>query len=434
MKRTVVLLGVTLSLTTLLVGCSKKSEPTNNTTQTSTNTSQSMSSTNEANASTENTKETDTHLFDSLSNETKIVLYADIVDERVEEFPGLDQFALSYYQEDNDVYILLNGGAGRVQTVFHLLSSDEGIQPIQTIGYDTANGHADASLDGNTKFVSKDTLYQTYTDRKADFDKAVGSVKEDRNIYLNFVDGLRKTGAPMESADNKLTNEELVVAAYIKNHMQEDQGDNIPIYITRMLGTAILKFNKTDNGYSIDGVQQAVYDKAQIADGKITCTISPSDFKYNNGQSTATLSVDSLQSEFRSYKGMMTLLTNYIKISEELDTRNKQEGMKKQESNSQIDTKNLTEDQAITWVKSYLKSNGATDEELEDTGFKASLSDDGYLIIEMFTWNPAHTSRTIYARFRIDGDGNLQKTVNAMGEEPYETVSTTYLDSAQGGA
>ena len=95
MKRTVVLLGVVLSMT-LLVGCSKKSEPTNNTTQTSTNTSQSMSSTNEANASNENTKVTDTHLFDALSNETKIVLYTDIVDERVAEFPGLEQFALSY--------------------------------------------------------------------------------------------------------------------------------------------------------------------------------------------------------------------------------------------------------------------------------------------------------------------------------------------------
>lgn len=421
MKRTVVLLGVTLSMT-LLVGCSKKSEPTNNTTQTATNTSQSMSSTNEANASNENTKETDTHLFDALSNETKIVLYTDIVDERVKEFPGLDQFALSYYQEDNDVYILLNGGAGRVQTVFHLLSSDEGIQPIQTIGYDTANGHADASLDGNTKFVSKDTLYQTYTDRKADFDKAVGSVKEDRNIYLNFVDGLRKTGAPMESADSKLTNEELVVAAYIKNHIQEDQGDTIPIYMTNLLNKALLKLNKTDNGYSVDGIQQTVKDDYQIKGDKIISTISPSDFTYNNGQSTNTLVLSTLQSEFQSYKGMLTLLTNYIKISEELDNRNKKEALKKQ----QVNTTNLTEDQAISWVKNYLKSNGATEEELADAGFKTLLSDEGYLTIEMFTWTPTHNDRTLAYIYRVNGDGYLQEG-NIANTDSWNTISTSYI-------
>lgn len=422
MKRTVLLLGVTLSMT-LLVGCSKKSEPINNTEQTTTNTSQSMSSTNEASASTENTKETDTQLFDALSNETKIVLYTDIVDERVKEFPGLDQFALSYYQEDNDVYILLNGGAGRVQTVFHLLSSDEGIQPIQTIGYDTANGHADASLDGNTKFVSKDTLYQTYTDRKADFDKAVGSVKEDRNIYLNFVDGLRKTGAPMESADSKLTNEELVVAAYIKNHIQEDQGDTIPIYMTNLLNKALLKLNKTDNGYSVDGIQQTVKDDYQIKGDKIISSISPSDFTYNNGQSTNTLSLSTLQSEFQSYKGMLTLLTNYIKISEELDNRNKKEALEKQ----QVDTSNLTEDQAISWVKNYLKSNGATEEELADAGFKTILSDEGYLTIEMFTWTPTHNDRTLAYIYRVNGDGYLQEG-NIANTDSWNTISTSYIE------
>lgn len=422
MKRTVVLLGVTLSMT-LLVGCSKKSEPTNNTTQTATNTSQSMSSTNEANASNENAKETDTHLFDALSNETKIVLYTDIVDERVKEFPGLDQFALSYYQEDNDVYILLNGGAGRVQTVFHLLSSDEGIQPIQTIGYDTANGHADASLDENTKFVSKDTLYQTYTDRKADIDKAVGSVKEDRNIYLNFVDGLRKTGAPMESADSKLTNEELVVAAYIKNHIQEDQGDTIPIYMTNLLNKALLKLNKTDNGYSVDGIQQTVKDDYQIKGDKIISTISPSDFTYNNGQSTNTLALSTIQSEFQSYKGMLTLLTNYIKISEELDNRNKKEALEKQ----QVDTSNLTEDQAISWVKNYLKSNGATEEELADAGFKTLLSDEGYLTIEMFTWTPTHNDRTLAYIYRVNGDGYLQEG-NIANTDSWNTISTSYIE------
>ncbi|EIB6117672.1 hypothetical protein K9D10_002647 [Enterococcus faecalis] len=408
---------------TLLVGCSKKSEPTNNTTQTSTNTSQSMSSTNEANASNENTKETDTHLFDALSNETKIVLYTDIVDERVKEFPGLDQFALSYFQEDNDVYILLNGGAGRVQTVFHLLSSDEGIQPIQTTGYDTANGHADASLEGNTKFVSKDTLYQTYTDRKADFDKAVGSVKEDRNIYLNFVDGLRKTGAPMESADSKLTNEELVVAAYIKNHIQEDQGDTIPIYMTNLLNKALLKLNKTDNGYSVDGIQQTVKDDYQIKGDKIISTISPSDFTYNNGQSTNTLAFGTLQSEFQSYKGMLTLLTNYIKISEELDNRNKKEALEKQ----QVDTSNLTEDQAISWVKNYLKSNGATEEELADAGFKTLLSDEGYLTIEIFTWTPTHNDRTLAYIYRVNGDGYLQEG-NIANTDSWNTISTSYIE------
>lgn len=422
MKRTVVLLGVTLSMI-LLVGCSKKSEPTNNTTQTATNTSQSISSTNEASASNENTKETDTHLFDALSNETKIVLYTDIVDERVKEFPGLDQFALSYFQEDNDVYILLNGGAGRVQTVFHLLSSDEGIQPIQTIGYDTANGHADASLDGNTKFVSKDTLYQTYTNRKADIDKAVGSVKEDRNIYLNFVDGLRKTGAPMESADSKLTNEELVVAAYIKNHIQEDQGDTIPIYMTNLLNKALLKLNKTDNGYSVDGIQQTVKDDYQIKGDKIISTISPSDFTYNNGQSTNTLAFGTLQSEFQSYKGMLTLLTNYIKISEELDNRNKKEALKKQ----QVDTSNLTEDQAISWVKNYLKSNGATEEELADAGFKTLLSDEGYLTIEMFTWTPTHNDRTLAYIYRVNGDGYLQEG-NIANTDSWNTISTSYIE------
>lgn len=416
------LLGVILSMT-LLVGCSKKSEPTNNTTQTSTNTSQSMSSTNEANASNENTKETDTHLFDALSNETKIVLYTDIVDERVKEFPGLDQFALSYFQEDNDVYILLNGGAGRVQTVFHLLSSDEGIQPIQTTGYDTANGHADASLEGNTKFVSKDTLYQTYTDRKADFDKAVGSVKEDRNIYLNFVDGLRKTGAPMESADSKLTNEELVVAAYIKNHIQEDQGDTIPIYMTNLLNKALLKLNKTDNGYSVDGIQQTVKDDYQIKGDKIISTISPSDFTYNNGQSTNTLAFGTLQSEFQSYKGMLTLLTNYIKISEELDNRNKKEALEKQ----QVDTSNLTEDQAISWVKNYLKSNGATEEELADAGFKTLLSDEGYLTIEIFTWTPTHNDRTLAYIYRVNGDGYLQEG-NIANTDSWNTISTSYIE------
>lgn len=421
-KRTVVLLGVALSMT-LLVGCSKKSAPINDTEKTAIDTSQSMSSTNETKTSTEATEETDVQLFDALPNETKILLYTDIVDERVAEFPGLEQFALSYYQEDNDIYLLLNGGASRIQAIFHLLSSDEGIQPIQMIGYDTANGHGDASLKVNTKFVSKDTLYQAYTDRQADFDKAIANVKEDRDIYLSFVDGLRKTGAPMESADSKLTNEELVIAAYIKNHMQEDQGDNIPIYMTNLLNKALLKLNKTDNGYSVDGIQQTVKDDYQIKGDEIISTISPSDFAYNNGQSTNALSIHTLQSEFQSYKGMLTLLTNYIKLSEELDNRNKKEALEKQ----QVDTSNLTEDQAISWVKNYLKSNGATEEELADAGFKTILSDEGYLTIEMFTWTPTHNDRILAYIYRVNGDGYLQEG-NIANTDSWNTISTSYIE------
>ena len=116
-----------------------------------------------------------------------------------------------------------------------------------------------------------------------------------------------------------------------------------------------------------------------------------------------------------------------MKFSFETKTNISKEKIQEKSSESSIDTKKLTEDQAITWVKNYLLSQGATNEEIDEAGFQTQLSNSGYLEISMYTWTPAHMTKTLAYIYRVNDSGELQEG-SIYNDDSWTTISTDYIE------
>jgi hypothetical protein len=428
------------TLLLILSGCTKKPEPSK-TTSSKEKVKTSQSSTKEKKvdkkAVEESEQEKNKKLFEALPTEVKLVLYVDTVDSRVKEFPGLDNMGIYYYKEGNDIYANLTS-AGKDRPITHFVESDNGVQAVQEVSYDTISEKGDPTFNPatNTAVISKDTLYKTYLQRKADFDKSQSHVeKPTKELYLWFMQALQTTTKTMKNAGGeagKLTDEELVIASSIENHKDKTAP------IASSLNAMYQKWSKIDNGYAMGAIQVNIREESRFRDGNIVSEVSEGG-QFNNGSRTATQSISALREKYTPYKENLTFILNYVKLGEDFE---KQRAEKLSRINgsqdtatstdssdsSTVDTTKLTEEQAITWVKNYLIQNeGWTSEALDEASFKTQLDDDNYLEIDMYTWTPAHQVRNIDTRFRIDGEGNLQKTPYAMGTGDFETVSTTYL-------
>lgn len=100
----------------------------------------------------------------------------------------------------------------------------------------------------------------------------------------------------------------------------------------------------------------------------------------------------------------------------------------KAEETTTVDTLNLTNDQAISWVKNYWLQQGAVPDSNNDIIYKTQFSKDGYLEIVRYTWNLAHTAQTLSDIYRVNEKGYLQEGNAYSGSgEPWETISESYL-------
>lgn len=114
-------------------------------------------------------------------------------------------------------------------------------------------------------------------------------------------------------------------------------------------------------------------------------------------------------------------------ISEEFMDTSKIEVIKREAKKEKVDTKSLTNDQAIDWVKHYLVQNGATIEELnEEVGFKADMVD-GYLQVSEYHQNTPFGSRTLSYIYRINAEGELEEG-SIYNSDDWHVISTEYID------
>jgi hypothetical protein len=428
------------TLLLILSGCTKKPEPSK-TTSSKEKVKTSQSSTKETKekkvdkkAVEESEQEKNKKLFDALPTEVKLVLYVDTVDSRVKEFPGLDNMGIYYYKEGSDIYANLTS-AGKDRPITHFVESDNGVQAVQEVSYDTISEKGDPTFNPatNTAVISKDTLYKTYLQRKADFDKAQSHVeKPTKELYLWFMQALQTTTKTMKNAGGeagKLTDEELVIASSIENHKDKTAP------IASSLNSMYQKWSKIDNGYAMGAIQVNIREESRFRDGNIVSEVSEGG-QFNNGSRTATQSISALREKYTPYKENLTFILNYVKLGEDFE-RQRAEKLSRingsqdtatstdSSDSSTVDTTKLTEEQAITWVKNYLIQQGATQEEIDEADFKTKLNDENYLEIDIYTWTPAHQIKTLSFIYRINGDGELQE--GTLTSNDWQTVSTTYL-------
>ncbi|ELS0448355.1 hypothetical protein PSG76_09810 [Enterococcus faecalis] len=218
MKKTSIILLCAISLT-LISACS-----TNTKEETSQKSSDISSSTtiNSSQSTTEVSEDTSNKLsvneqFDSLPQEVKIVLIADIVDARVREYPNLEGLTLLYCIDGNDFYLQITSGVGSGHPIYKLTMTDDGITPVQGISYLGIDGYKEVEIE--KQLISKETLIQTYNDRKADIDNSSKKVKEDSNLKTAFAEQVSYISNNTQPSDNEIIN-------YFVNFILDDVGDS----------------------------------------------------------------------------------------------------------------------------------------------------------------------------------------------------------------
>lgn len=93
---------------------------------------------------------------------------------------------------------------------------------------------------------------------------------------------------------------------------------------------------------------------------------------------------------------------------------------------NKVNTKELTEEQAVNWVKNYRLQEGLLDEKNE-IDFKTQISKEGYLQIVLYAWAPTKLFKKISSVYRINENGYLE-----MGSPDsfsgWQVISTEYIE------
>lgn len=86
----------------------------------------------------------------------------------------------------------------------------------------------------------------------------------------------------------------------------------------------------------------------------------------------------------------------------------------------------VTASEAETWVKDYLSSSATESINFEDVGIQSETDSDGLIRVSLYTWNPAHTFRTLSSVFRVTKDGKLQQG-SPYSEDEWRVVSDEFI-------
>jgi len=169
-------------------------------------------------------------LFDKLPDEIKAVLYADIVDKRVRDYPGLEGLELGYLIQNNNAFVQITSGVGTGHPVYQIELLEQGIKPIKGSAYMGTDGVKEVSVD--KKEVSKDTLYDNYLQHKDDFEKASKKAKVDEYLK-NVSEDKQET---VESTSEKVVEANISDAdklQYFKDYILADLGMQVTDFLLR---------------------------------------------------------------------------------------------------------------------------------------------------------------------------------------------------------
>lgn len=254
------------------------------------------------------------------------------VESAIEEVTNQPEFMIN---QTNDMYIVNQAGT----LTKGILSSNVKIDSTNIYSRD---------FDGNQQSAE-----QNYT------------VEELTNKYSPYVAKIKALVA--HSQTNKenitnLTNEEFVMAYLIES--RDANSTTIDDFIPSMLnGTWFLE--KTDVGYTLrdrTGINELnfIIDESTVT---------------SNEESDKPINTKELNLKYKSFKNdLEKLVTKFTDLEAERIASSQQ---------SQVDTKSLTSEQAISWVKKYLLQKGATNTELDSIDYQTEISEDGFLTISL---------------------------------------------------
>lgn len=89
-------------------------------------------------------------------------------------------------------------------------------------------------------------------------------------------------------------------------------------------------------------------------------------------------------------------------------------------------TQQITTSEVETWVKDYLSSSATEPINFEDIGLQSETDNEGMIRVSLYTWNPAHTYKTLSSVFRVTKDGKLQQG-SPYSEDEWRVVSDEFI-------
>ncbi|MDT2841026.1 hypothetical protein [Vagococcus carniphilus] len=211
-----------------------------------------------------------------------------------------------------------------------------------------------------------------------------------------------------EQKVTQFTHEELAMAVYVDNYV--DNHKDITSTIDSINSNQNLTMSEENNLFTISQGTYSSQQNISIVDTEIVCTIHSG--KDNSVEKK--LEVKSINEKYEKYHDQ---IQNMIAIG-----KNNNEKLAK----NSIDTKNLSTEQAITWVKNYLIQQGANNDEFDEVIFKTQMSSEGYLEICIYTWNLAKTAQTLSSIYRISSDGKLEQG-STSSSDTWSVVSDSYI-------
>ncbi|CDI47765.1 hypothetical protein BN927_01167 [Lactococcus lactis subsp. lactis Dephy 1] len=239
------------------------------------------------------------------------------------------------------------------------------------------------------------------------------SAKELTSKYNTHVELLKKVVAISDkhiAELNSLTDEELALAAYVRNYATTDV--EIRGYLSGGLADNDFSVEFQDNSYRFGQGTASSTEEITVSGNQVMCVI------HDGATETKTVNYtkEELTKLFVQYKKLLD-----VKL--ELGKQNSA----KASTSSTVDTTKLTEDQAKTWVKNYLVQSGVVDQDAIDnrTSVSTYLDDNNYLCLEPRASAKDNTTNdSTLGYFRINDAGELQQQ-NTDGD--WQTVSTSYL-------
>lgn len=253
------------------------------------------------------------------------------------------------------------------------------------------------------------------------------SESETASMTRNSNDGESTDKTESSSEESKLTSEEIATAVYIESYRDTYGGGNRSIKLTvdSFLQVPFFEIDFLNNEYSIGcgtgpSTQKITFDGSTIISRQLP---SATEYKDTGYQQSAI--EKEYHDEKESLDALKTLSESNKKAYAASSAANKANSTVS--TGSSVDTKNLTSDQAITWVKNYLLSQGATQAEVDDTGFKTQFDDNHYLQVLVYQWPPVHVSRILTYIYRINASGELEEEEGTSSGN-FNVVSSEYIE------
>lgn len=213
------------------------------------------------------------------------------------------------------------------------------------------------------------------------------------------------------------TDEDYAAAGYLSIYLEAKNNtksiDDLFYFITKE-PEGNITFAKDKDGFTLGQGTAGSTMTFRVEKDKVI-RISPAENNFS-------WSKKELDKTFKDYQKLVEKLVVIGKENMENHKKTEVETAKKET----VDPKNLTEEQAITWIKNYLIQNGATEEGLnKDSEFQSSMLD-GYLVVTQYLPVPTGAHKKITYQFRVNSNGQLEKRYITSGED-WEVISTEYI-------